>query len=208
MATIFEISERSGLSVRTLNKLDKLGYLNATKSAEPITDAARANLKKGNKLTALQQLYLLRNDKARASLNQWQFEIDAQLDKLGDAIAEAVPWSISNAIELAARREAQAVDKIAQALFGFIQLSEHFDRGKIQDHAFIAVRLLADVPEHSLVNLSKKVQACLWQCRRSATLSDCWRLNEKGETVYFRANKKALPAFQAERNKPLANLDL
>jgi hypothetical protein len=195
MSTIFEISTQLDISLRTLRKLEKAGYLKATKSADPISDAARANLKKGNRLTALQQLHLLRNPGARESLSQYEFEIDAQLEKLGEAIAEAAPWDISSAIELAARREQGAIDKISNWLYNLIQVSESFDKGAMHNHAFIAVRLLAEIPEHSLVDLSKKAQACLWQCRRSAKLSDCWKLTDKGETVYFRPNKKALANF-------------
>lgn len=195
MSTIYEISQALDISLRTLRKLDKAGFLKATQSADPISDAARANLKKGNKLTALQQLHLLRNPAARDSLSQYEFEIDAQLDRLGEALTDAAPWDISSAIELAARREPGAIDKISNWLFSFIQVSEYFDKGATHDHAFIAVRLLAEVPEHSLVDLSKKVQACLWQCRRGAQLSNCWKLNDKGQIVYFRANKKALANF-------------
>lgn len=197
MPTIYEISTQLDISLRTLRKLDKAGYLKATKSADPITDSARNNLKKGNRLTALQQLHLLRNPEARESLTQWEFEVDEQLDRLGQALSEAIPWEISSLIELAARREPGAVAKVSQAIYGLIQVSDAFDNGAQKDHAFIAVRLLADVPEHSLVSLSKKAQACLWQCRRSPILSDCWKLNDQGKTVYFRPKKKAL-----------ANLDL
>jgi hypothetical protein len=197
MPTIYEIAKASGLSLRTLRKLEKIGALNATKSSDPITDAARENLKKGNKLTALQQLHLLRNPAARDTLQQWDLEIDAILKRLGDAISEAIPWSVSNAIELCARREPEAIDKIASAIRNLIQLSDAFDKGQSQDHAFIAVRLLAGVPDHSLDSLAKRAQACLWNCRRSPILSDCWRLNERGQTEYFRPTKK-----------PVAILDL
>lgn len=191
MPTIYELAKASGLSLRTLRKLEKLGALNASKSSDPITDAARENLKKGNKLTALQQLHLLRNPSARDTLQQWDLEIDAILKRLGDAIGEAIPWNISNAIELAARREPAAIEKISEAILNLIQFSDAFDKGRTQDHAFIAVRLLADVPAHSLESLAKRVQACLWQCRRSA-LVDAWRLNDRGQTEYFRPVKKAL----------------
>jgi hypothetical protein len=194
MPTIYEISQASGLSLRTLRKLEKLGALNVTKSSDPITDAARENLKKGNKLTALQQLHLLRNPAARDTLQQWDLEIDVILNRLGDVIGEAIPWTISNAIELAARREPAAIEKISGAILNLINLSDAFDKGRAQDHAFIAVRLLADVPAHSLESLAKRLQSCLWQCRRSA-LSDCWRLNDKGQTEYFRPMKKVLANF-------------
>lgn len=195
MPTIYEISTQLDISLRTLRKLDKAGYLKATKSADPITDSARDNLKKGNRLTALQQLHLLRNAEARESLTQWEYDIDATLEALGNVDADSAPWDVSSAIELAARREPGAIDKISNWLFNLIQVSESFDKGAMHHHAFIAVRLLAEIPEHSLVDLSKKAQACLWQCRRSAKLSECWKLNDKGETVYFRPNKKALANF-------------
>lgn len=193
MPTIYEISNETGLSLRTLRTLEKKGYLKASKSADPIGDAARDNLKKGNRLTALQQLHLLRDPGARDRLEKWSFEIDAQLDHLGDALADAAPWDIASAIELAARREQGAIDKISNWLLSFIQVSEYFDKDKTRDHAFIAVRLLANVPEHSLVDLSKKVQACLWQVRRAHP--EIWTLAPDGRTVYFRPRKKAVAKF-------------
>lgn len=195
MPTIYEISAQLDISLRTLRKLDKKGYLKAAKSADPITDSARENLRKGNNLTALQQLHFLRDPAARDSLAQYQFEIDAQMDKLGDALADAAPWDISSAIELAARREQGAIDKISNWLFSFIRVSEHFDKGATQDHAFIVVRLLANVPDHSLESLAKRAQACMWQCRRGSNLSECWKLSDKGQTLYFRPNKKAVAKF-------------
>lgn len=193
MATIYEISTQLDISLRTLRKLDKAGYLKATKSADPITDSARDNLKKGNRLTALQQLHLLRNPEARESLTQWEYDIDATLEALGNVDADSAPWDVSSAIELAARREQGAIDKISNWLISFIQVSEYFDKDKTRDHAFIAVRLLAEIPEHSLVDLSKKAQACLWQVRRAHP--DIWTLAPDGRTVYFRPRKKAVAKF-------------
>jgi hypothetical protein len=195
MSTIFEISTQLDISLRTLRKLEKAGYLKATKSADPISDAARDNLKKGNRLTALQQLHLLRNPEARESLTQWEYDIDATLEALGNVDADSAPWDVSSAIELAARRDVDAINKISNWLISFIQVSEYFDKDKTRDHAFIAVRLLANVPSHSLEDLAKRAQACLWQVRRARP--DYWQLNDKGQTVYFRPKKKAL-----------ANLDL
>lgn len=195
MPTIYEISTQLDISLRTLRKLDKAGYLKATKSADPITDSARNNLKKGNRLTALQQLHLLRNPEARESLTQWEYDIDATLEALGNVDADSAPWDVSSAIELAARRDVDAINKIADWLYNLILCSDSFDKGAQKDHAFITVRLLANVPSHSLVDLSKRAQACLWQVRRARP--DYWQLNDKGQTVYFRPKKKAL-----------ANLDL
>lgn len=44
MPTIYEISNETGLSLRTLRTLEKRGYLKASKSADPITDSARVPL--------------------------------------------------------------------------------------------------------------------------------------------------------------------
>lgn len=193
MSTIYDISKQLDISLRTLRKIDKAGYLKASKSIDPITDSARDNLKKGNRLTALQQLHLLRNPGARETLTQWEYDIDATLEALGDAIGEGAPWDVSSAIELAARREPGSVDKIADWLSNLILFSDSFDKGAEKDHAFIAVRLLANVPDHSLEILAKKTQACLWNVRRARP--DYWKLNDKGQTVYFRPNKKALASF-------------
>lgn len=196
MTDIYKISEITGLSIRTLNRLDKYGFLRVTKSADPIADAIRVNLKKGNRLTALQQFHLLKNPKSRETLEQWDFEISAALDALGDALSDGAPWSVSSSIELAARKDKVAIDKIAQWLAGLIQTDTGFDDGAKRDHAYLAVRLLANVPEHHLEALAGKLTACMWQCRNHETMRQFWEVID-GHTLYFRPGKKSL-----------ANLDL
>ena len=140
MTTLSQMSEKSGLSLRWLKKLDKLGYLNATDSPTPMIDGIRANFKKGNRLTALQQLELWRNQQwIEKYFQQWEYDIQSVLSALGDVSENAAPWSISNGIELAARQEPDAVQKIAawlQSTLATMDCSEC-------DHAYIVTRLLA-----------------------------------------------------------------
>jgi len=187
MTDIYKIAEITGMSLRTCRTFEKHGFLNVTKSASPILDSIRDNLRRGNALTALQQLYLLKEPGSLTGLTQWEQQIDATLDRLGDALGEGAPWDVSNQIELVAKRDPDATNKVAGWLRDYILFSDSFDNGKAHDHAFVAARLLANVPDHSLADLAKKAQACLWQCRRM--LPDYWRLNDKGQTEYFRPKK-------------------
>lgn len=187
MTDIYKIAEITKLSLRTLRTLDKHGFLIVTKSASPLLDSIRDNLRRGNPLTALQQLYLLKEPDKLAELAQWGRQIEATLERLGDALGDGAPWDVSGQIELVARRDADATEKVAGWLRDYILFSDNFDNGRAHDHAFIAVRLLANVPDHSLADLAKKAQACLWQCRRM--LPDYWRLDESGKTLYFRPKK-------------------
>lgn len=197
MTDIHKIAEITGLSVRTLKRLDKHGFLKVTKSADPIADAIRLNLKKGNRLTALQQYHLLKNPKLRDTLDQWDYEIDEVLRALGDALDNGAPWLISSAIDLASRKDKPAIEKIALWLVGMIQSDAGFDDGATHDHAYLAVRLIANVPEHQLETLAGKITACMWQCRNHEAMREFWRVDDDGRTLYFRPTKKAL-----------ANLDL
>ena len=160
---ILKISEITGLSLRTLKRLDKHGFLKVTKSEDPIADSIRLNLKKGNRLTALQQLHLLRNPAARDTLGQWSEEIRATLRDLGDALNSGAPWTVSSRIDLAARRDKNAIEKVTSWLVDFIRCDPGFDNGVTHDHAYLAVRLLANVPEHQLELLARKVTSCLRQ---------------------------------------------
>jgi len=196
MTDIYKIAQLSGLSLRTLKKLDKLGFLKATKASDPIADAIRLNMQKGNGLSALQQFHLLKYPKVRQSLTQWEFEISETLDKLGDALASGAPWQVSSAIELAARKDAAAVTKLVNWLCSFIMCDHGFDNRAKHDHAYLAVRLLANVPDHQIDGLSRKVTAAVWQCRAHPDFQPFWFI-EDGKTVYQRPEKK-----------PVAKLDL
>lgn len=191
MTDIHKIAEITGLSVRALRRLDKHGFLKVTKSTDPVADAIRANLKKGNRLTALQQYHLLKNPKLRETLDQWDYEIDQILREQGDALDNGAPWSISSAIDLASRKDKSAVEKIARWLAEFIQRDSGFDNCVARDHAYLAVRLLANIPEHQLDFLAGKIPACIWQCRNHEIMREFWRV-EDGRTIYFRPVKKTL----------------
>lgn len=191
MTDIHTISEITGLSLRTLRVIDKHGFLKVTRSSDPLLDATRANLKKGNRLTVLQRLNLLTSPAARASLDRWQHEINDTLRALGEFVTdEAAPWQLSSKIDLAARRDPDAVAAIAAWLREFIDRSPYFDDGKERDYYFLGVRLLADVPEHQLENCAKQLRPCMWQCRASGELEGYSRLEKSGSTIYFRPKAK------------------
>lgn len=182
MTDIHKISELTGLSVRTLRKVEKAGFLKVTKSADPITDAARGNLRKGNRLTVLQQLHLARDKDARASLAPFEYGISATLGKLGDFENEAAPWTLAAKISLAARKDKDAIAEIAVWISGLLT---SWTSGAV-DHAYIGVRLLANVPEHHLAAVSDQLRGAMWEARKHPALAGAWRVNENGVTEYFR----------------------
>lgn len=186
MTDINKISEITGLSVRTLRKIDKAGFLKVTKSSDPVTDAARGNLRKGNRLTVLQQLHLARDKDARAALSPFEYGISATIEKLGDFEADAAPWTLSAKITLAARKDKDAITEIAVWIYGLLTRTYRTLSSGAVDHAFIGVRLLANVPDHHLAAISDQLRGAMWEARKHPALAGAWRVNENGVTEYFR----------------------
>lgn len=193
MMDINALSETSGVSVRTLRKLDKLGVLKVSADKNPILTSAKANLKKGNALTALQQWYLLRHPKEADALEKYSYQIDDMLQDLGPVTDEAAPWqTVGSRIELAAQRDVKAIEDVTTWIAELIDTAPAFNRGKTCFHAYIAVRMLDNIPVASRDYLAGKINACMWQCRQHERLAGYWKLDEKNRTVYFRPAKKTL----------------
>lgn len=185
MADIKHLSKVVGLSVRTLRRIDKAGYLKVSASADLIAEAIGEKLRRHQPLTALQQLHLLKSPVAVKALDEWEPEIAAILAAQGDAIAEAAPWAISSQIDLVAKKKRDAIETVALWLRDHLTTSPALDDGQTCDHAYLAVRLLANVPDHSLALLARKINVCMFHCRKHEALQGFWKVSDK-KTLYFR----------------------
>ena len=191
MTDIYKIQEITKVSLKTLRKIEKHGFLKVTKTGNPTLEAIRANLKKGNRVTALQQLHLLKNDDWRKSLSAWEIELDELLANLGDVAEHSAPWQgVASQIDLASKKDPHAIQRIADWMKSVISFDPGFDNGAAHDHAYMAVRLAYNVPEHAMEHISEKLTSCFWQCRRHEFLHRRWRINDKGQTEYFRPKKE------------------
>lgn len=186
---IYDISEKTGVAVRTLRKIDKCGYLKVIKSKNPIIDQMKENLRKGNRLTAIQQLHLVQNPKDVKLLARWEFEATEILAKLGNVSQEAMPWQIAHNADLAASKNKEAADKLAHWFCNFIDGNPAFANGASCDHAYLVVRMLFDVPEHHLEHLAKIAQRAMWNCRGTKRMAGYYHTDSKRRTRYHRPTK-------------------
>lgn len=184
---IYELSNKSNVSIRTLRKIEKFGVLNIQKSKNPIIDEMKKNLNHGNRLTAVQQLHLVKNPKDAKLLLRWEDEVQVYLDALGDVMREKMPWDISANAAFAASRDMEAADNLAQWFCNFIDRNPAFANGANRNHAYLAVRMLADIPDHLLHLTAPVVSQAMWNCRRTKRMAGYWHIDPKTRrTLYHR----------------------
>lgn len=146
---IYEIHEKSNVSLRTLRKLEKLGFLKVgrTEGDETLLKLT-LNLRKGNPLTPRELLGLYKNPGWLESLGKHAAAGDAWLEMLGDAKRDACPWSIAAEIPGAAAGEADAIAALAKWLSQHIETSSAYEEPRV--YAYVAVRLLYNIPDNLL----------------------------------------------------------
>lgn len=184
---IYDISNRTGVSIRTLKKLEKFGVLDAEKSRNPAIQKIKHNLKRGNPLTAAQQFHLVKNPKDMKYLQDWEIAVQMCLDDLGDVMHEKMPWDISVNAGLAGKKDMEAADLLAQWFCNFIDRNPAFADGASRNHAYLAVRMLADIPEKFLYLTLPLVAQAMWNCRRTKRMAGYWHIDAKTRrTLYHR----------------------
>lgn len=184
---IYDISNKSGVSIRTLKKLEKFGVLNVQKSQNPTIQRIKGNLKRGNPLTAEQQFHLVKNPKDLKLLLNWEFQIQAELDELGNVMQEKMPWEISVNAAFAGKRDMGAADLLAKWFCDFIDRNPAFSDGANRNHTYMAVRMLADIPDKYLHHTLPLIAQVMWNCRRTKRMVGYWHIDPKTRrTLYHR----------------------
>lgn len=186
---IYETHIKSGVSLKKLKDLEKLGVLNVQRSKNPLIDKMKMNLNKGNRLSAEQQLHLLKNPNDAKLLLRWEYEVSACLKALGDVEKEKMPWPIAAKIDLAAAKHNDAVQYLAEWLCNFIDENPAFANGASRDYAYLAVRIFADVPDLHLKLIISRAFAAIWNCRKTKRMTGYWHLDTKRRVRYHRPAK-------------------
>lgn len=186
---IYDIAEATGLSLRTLRKIDAYGFLIVEKSENPIVDDIMKNLHKGNRLTASQLLHLVKCPKDVKLLDRWKYDVRKYLDILGDPMQEKMPWSIAVSASLANNGDKDSKDKLAHWFCNFIDMNPAFENGASCDYAFLVVRMLADVPEIHLAHLAKIARTVMRNCRRGQRMVGYYHTDPKRHLRFHRCKK-------------------
>ena len=61
MPDIYHIHNQTGVSIRTLKKLEKTGFLKASICENPVLSKIDSTLRKGNRISAIDLAYLVEN---------------------------------------------------------------------------------------------------------------------------------------------------
>lgn len=179
MADIYQIRAETRVALKTLRTLEKAGYLVVDKSKDPMRDTILRSLTKQNPLSVPQLLHLYRNPALVDKL-----DLEEVVDRLGNVDADAAPWTpIGIKIDVAASRNADAIAAIATWLR---DLLETLPAGKEVGYSWIAVRLLANVPDNHLALMLLKLRPCMWNVRASDILAGYSRIAENRSAKYFR----------------------
>lgn len=179
MADILAIHEKSGVALRSLRKLDRLGFLHVDKTKDKIGDSIKLTIKKHSRLNTLQLLHLYQTPKLADKL-----DLESEVRELGDVSRDAAPWiPVGVRIQSAAGRSADAIVTIAEFIRDIL---DTLPAGQEVNHAYIGVRLLANVPEEHISNTLKKLRPCMWNVRASEILAGYSRLDKNGTSRYFR----------------------
>ena len=112
------------------------------------------------------------------------------LSNLGNVSAEAAAWvPIGVSVSLAAFKSDYGITNIVNWLR---PLLNDFPAGKCCHHAYIAVRLLWNVPEEHFDHVQSKMVSGLRQCRRRGPLEGYFSTDKNGRTIYHRKIERVL----------------
>jgi len=183
---IYELHERSKVSLRSLQKLHKLGALLIDKEVHPIYCKAQNTLRQGHVLTAEQLLFFHTNPEWIDRMGRHEIAVRAALQELGDVEADQASRDIGAETAEAAMVNPQSIERIATWLSDMIDTSAGFDNRQEQGHAFVAVRLLADVPGDLWQFNVPHVSKALYRVRAHDLMQGRFRIDERKRVQYRR----------------------
>lgn len=178
---IFEISEKSKISVKKLRVLDKLGVLRHDASATEL-DGMRNTFREGNQLNVAQLVYLVENPAGLLELGRYAEKARAQMESIRDVAGQvkAAPPEISAQI-------LEAFEKEPKAIAAIVEWCKSILPAEPVGHSYIAVRLLLGVPENVRRFDIPRLQRVMMNCRDHPNFAGWWRrekLVSRNRTVY------------------------
>lgn len=183
---IHEIHTASGVGVRTLRKLEKMGVLRVTKaSGHAELSKIQAALRRGNPLTAYQLMTLYRTPGMISDVGDAKAQMRAEtlVEALGDIKREACPFVISANIPGAAAKEPDALAELASWIARHIDAhADDYGRGK--PYAYLAARLLYEIPENLIGQNYPVLPQALLQIRKHKLMIGYSFTNDEGKTIY------------------------
>ncbi len=169
---IYEIQERSGISLRVLRKLDDMGVLKCS-TVEKIADDIHLNLRKGNPLSVAQLWALIENPVLLDSLGKLRDYALTAIEALDDYRAEAAPREVVLHILDAAWNDQCAIEKILPWLKSVIPAN------CAVPHHYLAIRLImGSSPLLRQCHISK-LRRVMANCRAHPEFVGWWSVNRQ-----------------------------
>ena len=141
MPDIYHIHNQTGVSIRTLKKLEKTGFLKASICENPVLSKIDSTLRKGNRISAIDLAYLVENPGLIFDLGRNFSKADEQLRELGDPLADVPNATIASTIDFAASGRPESVEKLLSWIKGVIPSD------RVVPYTYVAVRaFLSDGP--------------------------------------------------------------
>jgi hypothetical protein len=178
MATVQEISRKTGVGLSTLRKLHKAGYLKAEKESEAAL-ALVSFLARGNPLSVGQLAALLRDPTLSYDLGRYAEASRLQVAALGAVEATAAGREITAHLFDAADKQPAAVAVVADWMRNAIPAHP-------VKHAWLALRLVWNLPESLQAGGLERVSLAMLNARHSGRLAGYWEIrNEAGRPQTF-----------------------
>lgn len=175
---IYEVAAQFKISVAKLRKLDKAGLLRLDK-ADPIIDAIRFYLGKGQPLSVAQLVYLVENPAAIEHVGDKASVAMTQVAMLN--APTAAPFEVAAEIDQAARGDDDAICKIIPWLKTTILTAKSQGHGVVGHH-YLAVRLALGCPAGLREYNMARIPRALLNCRRHPGFAGWWRVGAKGSS--------------------------
>jgi len=182
---IYELGKKSGLPLKTLRMLDKLGALKVEADTGPLS-AMIFHMKGNMFFTTGMLLQLLDNPALVGELAyvspRYERRARAQIDELGDVAASHAPKSVTAEIAQAAKGDDDAALVIAQWLMAALPSDP-------VPHHWAAIRLLAPLNEFLREQNGRLISLALLNVRKLPEFAPYWRSEKVGtrnQVKYFR----------------------
>lgn len=156
---IYEISEKFGVSMRALRKLEK-GKVLKLDPVDPMVDKIVYLLSKSQRLPVDALAHLIENPDVLLELGRHAGEAEYQISSLGNVQRDIAPPDVSAEIEMSAKGDDSAVEKLVAWLQTVIPTD------CAVGHHFLAVRLLLSVPSGARPYAYSRLPRALLNVRR------------------------------------------
>lgn len=179
---IHEIARRSGATLSTLKKLERLGVLKVEAESE-VAAPLRTLLGRNQSLSLAQILLLVENADTLGELGKWEDRARDQIATLGDISSTPVPAGVPTACLIAASGDVDALDHLAD----WVQAS--LPPGKGVSFHWLAIRIVMAQHVRAREQSLKSINLAFGKLRGRPKMAGWWHsvpLGMRNTIIYQR----------------------